>query len=67
MKQPGNKPETNRKEEVNRKPALAEKYRPSSWNEVIGQEKVITRLHKLAEGGTLAGLAYWLSGQTQCD
>ena len=45
-------------------PALAEKYRPSSWDEVIGQEKVINRLFSLAKRDGLAGRAYWLSGQS---
>jgi DNA polymerase III gamma/tau subunit len=45
-------------------PALAEKYRPNSWDEVIGQEKIISRLHKLAKRAGLAGRAYWLSGQS---
>src|ERR1700678_1791751 len=45
-------------------PALAEKYRPSSWDEVIGQEKVIARVRQLAARGSLAARAYWLSGQS---
>src|SRR5580698_2505752 len=49
---------------LNRCVLLAEKYRPSSWNEVIGQEKVISRLLALRDRGGLAGRAYWLSGQS---
>jgi DNA polymerase-3 subunit gamma/tau len=40
---------------------LAEKYRPKSWGEVIGQEKVVNRLLALRKRG-LSGRAYWLSG-----
>src|SRR5436305_2019367 len=42
---------------------LAEKYRPQSWADVVGQQKVIDRLLALAARGGLAGRAYWLSGQ----
>jgi replication-associated recombination protein RarA len=44
--------------------SLAEKYRPSQWSEVIGQEKVIGRIQALAKRGSLSGRAYWLSGQS---
>jgi DNA polymerase-3 subunit gamma/tau len=40
---------------------LTEQYRPQTWNEVVGQEKVVSRIRKLAKRG-LAGRAYWLSG-----
>ncbi len=43
---------------------LADRYRPSSWDEVVGQDKVVTRLRTLAKRGGLAGRAYWLSGQS---
>lgn len=43
---------------------LVEKYRPRSWSEVIGQDKVVARLLALAGRGSLAGRAYWLSGQS---
>ncbi len=41
--------------------ALYEKYRPTSWAEVIGQDKAIGRLRAL-EGRGLAGRAFWISG-----
>jgi len=44
--------------------ALFERYRPRSWDEVIGQSKVVGVLRRLAERGRLAGRAYWLSGQS---
>jgi DNA polymerase III gamma/tau subunit len=43
---------------------LAEKYRPSKWSDVIGQEKVIGRIQALAQRGSLSGRAYWLSGKS---
>ena len=39
---------------------LAEKYRPSKWSDVIGQDKVIGRIEALAKRGSLSGRAYWL-------
>jgi DNA polymerase III subunit gamma/tau len=42
---------------------LTERYRPASWSEVVGQEKVVQRLQALAKRG-LGGRAYWLSGQS---
>ncbi len=41
--------------------ALYEKYRPTNWAEVIGQDKAIGRLRAL-EGRGLAGRAFWISG-----
>ncbi len=43
---------------------FAEKYRPSKWSDVIGQDKVIGRIQALAQRGSLSGRAYWLSGQS---
>jgi DNA polymerase III gamma/tau subunit len=43
---------------------LAERYRPATWDEVVGQEKVVARLRALSARGGLAGRAYWLSGQS---
>ena len=40
---------------------LHERYRPSSWNDVIAQPKVIEKLSLLRQRG-LSGRAYWLSG-----
>ena len=42
---------------------LAEQYRPKTWSEVVGQDKVVQRIQALAKRG-LAGRAYWLSGQS---
>ena len=43
---------------------LAEKYRPQTWADVVGQDKVVGRLKTLADRGGLGGRAYWLSGQS---
>jgi len=42
--------------------SLAEKYRPRSWAEVVGQEKIVARIRALIERGSLGGRAYWISG-----
>jgi DNA polymerase III subunit gamma/tau len=54
-KQVGNEPP-----QADRGP-LTEQYRPRTWGEVIGQEKVVQRILALAKRG-LAGRAFWLSG-----
>ncbi|HEY2787421.1 MAG TPA: AAA family ATPase [Fimbriiglobus sp.] len=40
---------------------LTEQYRPRTWSEVVGQEKIVQRILALAKRG-LAGRAFWLSG-----
>jgi replication-associated recombination protein RarA len=40
---------------------LTEQYRPKTWSEVIGQEKIVQRIQALTKRG-LAGRAYWISG-----
>ena len=42
---------------------LTERYRPQTWADVAGQDKVVSRIRALAKRG-LAGRAYWLSGQS---
>ena len=46
------------------KAPLVERYRPATWAEVVGQERVVGRVRQLAQRGALAGRAYWLSGQS---
>jgi DNA polymerase III gamma/tau subunit len=41
---------------------LAEKYRPRDWSDVLGQEKIVSRLRALEGRGALGGRAYWLAG-----
>jgi replication-associated recombination protein RarA len=41
---------------------LFERYRPTSWSELIGQEKIVRRVSLLRDRGGLPGRAYWLSG-----
>ena len=36
---------------------LADKYRPTTWGDVVGQDKVVSRLRALAAHGGLAGRA----------
>ena len=43
---------------------LAEKYRPASWPQVIGQDKAIETILRLKTAGGLAGRAFWLSGKS---
>jgi DNA polymerase III gamma/tau subunit len=45
-------------------PGLADKYRPTTWESVVGQDKVVSRLRALAARGGLAGRAYFLTGQS---
>jgi DNA polymerase-3 subunit gamma/tau len=42
---------------------LAEAYRPKTWADVVGQDKIVERVRALASRG-LAGRAFWLSGQS---
>jgi DNA polymerase III subunit gamma/tau len=42
---------------------LTEQYRPTTWDAVIGQDKVVARIRKLAARG-LGGRAYWLAGSS---
>ena len=43
---------------------LAEKCRPETWNDIVAQDKVVSRFRTLAKRGGLAGRAYWLSGSS---
>ena len=42
---------------------LTEQYRPRTWGDVVGQDKIVQRVRALSKRG-LAGRAYWLSGQS---
>ena len=42
---------------------LTEKFRPTSWTEVVGQDKALAKC-KLLIGRGLGGRAVWLSGQS---
>jgi replication-associated recombination protein RarA len=42
---------------------LHEEYRPQSWSEVVGQDKVLAKIDQLRKRG-LGGRAYWLAGDT---
>jgi DNA polymerase-3 subunit gamma/tau len=40
---------------------LAEQYRPTKWADVVGQDKIVSRIQALAKRG-LSGRAFWLAG-----
>ena len=40
---------------------LTEQYRPNQWSEVVGQDKAVGMLNRLAKR-SLAGRAYWIAG-----
>ena len=42
--------------------SLFEKYRPASWEQVIGQPKAVSALLRLRERGGFGGRAYWIAG-----
>ena len=42
---------------------LYEQYRPTSWEDVAGQDKAVQRIRTLARRG-LGGRAYWITGQS---
>src|SRR5205807_1016746 len=43
---------------------LVERYRPTTWNEVVGQEKAVATLQRFARAGLLGGRNYWISGKS---
>jgi DNA polymerase III gamma/tau subunit len=43
---------------------LTEKYRPTQWAEVVGQQKIVERIRQLADRAGLSGRAFFLSGQS---
>jgi replication-associated recombination protein RarA len=43
--------------------SLFEKYRPSTWSDVVGQDKTIAKVAALRKRG-LGGRAFWLSGSS---
>lgn len=42
---------------------LHEQYRPQTWSEVIGQDRVIAKIQAVAKRG-LSGRAFWIAGQS---
>ena len=43
---------------------LAERYRPQSWGELIGQERVKRVVDHLRQHGGFGGRAFWVSGKS---
>jgi replication-associated recombination protein RarA len=41
---------------------LFERYRPQSFDEVVGQDKAVKMLRSFQERGCLGGRAYWITG-----
>ena len=42
---------------------LHEDYRPTSWSEVVGQDKAVAKINRLRSRG-LTGRSFWMSGQS---
>jgi DNA polymerase III gamma/tau subunit len=45
-------------------PSLADKWRPRSWVEVVGQDKVVATFRRIISRGEIGGRAYWFSGKS---
>ncbi len=43
---------------------LYETHRPSNWDEVVGQDKIVSRIRALADRAGLTGKAFFLTGQS---
>jgi replication-associated recombination protein RarA len=43
---------------------LFERFRPRAWADVIGQQKIVATIQRLAAGSGLGGRAYWISGSS---
>jgi DNA polymerase III gamma/tau subunit len=43
---------------------ITEAYRPQRWEDVVGQDKIVSRVRALAQRGGLAGRAFFVSGQS---
>ncbi len=43
---------------------LHERYRPACWAEVVGQDKVVNSVRRMAKRDSLACRAFWISGQS---
>ena len=44
--------------------SLFEKYRPQSWSEVVGQDKVVANLQRLIAAGQVGGNAFFICGKS---
>jgi replication-associated recombination protein RarA len=43
--------------------SLFERYRPQTWSEIVGQEKIVATIDRLRPR-RLGGSAYWITGQS---
>jgi DNA polymerase-3 subunit gamma/tau len=41
---------------------LYEKYRPKSWDEIVGQDKAVQTIERLRAANRLGGNAFWING-----
>lgn len=48
---------------MNGKP-LFERFRPTTWADVVGQDKAVSNVLRLRDRGGLAGRAFWIAGQS---
>jgi replication-associated recombination protein RarA len=44
-------------------PSLYEQYRPTTWNDVVGQDSVIAKINVLRQRG-LVGRVFWITGDS---
>jgi replication-associated recombination protein RarA len=45
-------------------PGLADKYRPGTWDAVVGQDKVVATFRRIIKRGEIGGRAFWFSGKS---
>lgn len=43
---------------------LFERHRPTSWSDVVGQDKAVKRILAIRDRAGLSGKAFWISGQS---
>ena len=43
---------------------LYEQFRPAKWDQILGQEKIVSQLQRLIEVKRIGGNAFWFSGKS---
>lgn len=43
-------------------PSLFERFRPQTWEQVVGQDAAVRTFRRLATEGAIGGRAYWITG-----
>lgn len=46
--------------------SLYRKYRPKTWDDLIGQDRLVKAIARLHKRGSLGGRAFWLTGPSGC-